>query len=88
MTFDQIEVIAMISSMINLLSLNFSYGKSIARKLVWFDLVLWHINHYRLFEVKNIFMHKTVLFQTIHISIYIYIYIYIYMCVCVCVFVY
>ena len=25
--------------------------------LVWFDWVLWHINHCRLFNVKSIFMH-------------------------------
>ena len=25
--------------------------------LVWFDLVLWHINHYWLFNAKSIFIH-------------------------------
>ena len=25
--------------------------------LVWFGLVLWHINHYRLFNAKSIFVH-------------------------------
>ena len=27
------------------------------RSLVWFDLVLWHINHRRLFNTKSIFVH-------------------------------
>ena len=37
--------------------------------LVWFGLFLWHINHCRLFNDKTIFIHKTVLFQTIQFSI-------------------
>ena len=28
------------------------------RSLVWFSLVLWHINHCWLFNVKSIFIHK------------------------------
>ena len=27
-------------------------------RLVWFDLVLSHIKHFRLFNVKSIFIHK------------------------------
>ena len=41
----------------------FKYG------LVWFGLILWHLNHCRLFNTKSIFIHKTVLFQTIQFSI-------------------
>ena len=37
--------------------------------LVWFGWVLWHINHCKLFYIKPIFMHKTVLFQAIQVSI-------------------
>ena len=36
---------------------------------VSFGLVLWHINHCRLFNAKYIFIDKTVLFQTIQFSI-------------------
>ena len=25
--------------------------------LLWFDLILWHINHCRLFNAKSIFIH-------------------------------
>ena len=40
-------------------------GSGIGEKLIcnecpglfWFDLVLWHINHYRLFNAKSIFIH-------------------------------
>ena len=37
--------------------------------LVWFGLVLWHINHFGLFNTKSILYIKTVPFQTIQFSI-------------------
>ena len=40
-----------------------------ARKMICFGLVLGHINHCTLFNVKSIFISKTVLFQTIQLSI-------------------
>ena len=36
--------------------------------LRWFGLVLWHVNHCRIFNAKSIFIH-TDLFQTIQVSI-------------------
>ena len=37
--------------------------------LFWFGLVWWHINHYKLFKVKSLLIHWTVLFQTIQFNI-------------------
>ena len=37
--------------------------------MVWFGLVLWHINHWRLFIPKSILNIWTILFQTIQFSI-------------------
>ena len=39
--------------------------------LVWFgfSLVLWHVNHYRLFKAKSIFIQVNILFQTIQFSV-------------------
>ena len=37
--------------------------------LVWFGLVLSHINNWRLFHARSILYIETVLFQTIHMSI-------------------
>ena len=39
------------------------------KKSVWFCFVLWCINHCRLFHAESIFIHKTILFQTIQFSI-------------------
>ena len=39
------------------------------RKMVWFSLVLWHINHCKLFNAKFILYIRTVLFTTIQFSI-------------------
>ena len=40
-----------------------------ADSMVLFGLVLWHINHCRLFNAKSIFNPKNVLFQTIQLNI-------------------
>ena len=37
--------------------------------MIWFGLVLWHINHCRLFNAKFILYTLTVLFQLIHFGI-------------------
>ena len=58
-------------------------------------LILWHINHCRLFNAKSslyicikyIWVGWILLYGISHTPIYIYIYIYICVCVCVCVYV-
>ena len=37
--------------------------------MIWFGLVLWPINRYRLFNAKSSFIHKPVLFKTIQFII-------------------